>query len=258
MLLQYAPSTRQPQNSLELAEYFSLKAFLLLAGSSFDSIKGKVLNYPDAGAVPDGKTVGKQVAGYGQLYADDTIIPTGSETTFLLVIDSAKLASSTAATLQTNDASVYVDSHFNLFLPYTDNKAYFRWGNGEVDGSTSVSGAISTAQPYIFVCSVGPKGMRIWQNGKAIASNSATPSRTAGPAAIYANTASLALLCMWTRQFPDVIESAISRMPWEIFQRQARFFAFNAISSALPTLSTATYTPGSITTTGFRPRVTAS
>lgn len=47
-----------------------------------------------------------------------------------------------------------------------------------------------------------------------------------------------------------------TRNPWQIFEPRRIFFSASA--PVFPTLSAATYMPGSLTSTGFRPRVTAS
>jgi hypothetical protein len=46
--------------------------------------------------------------------------------------------------------------------------------------------------------------------------------------------------------------------PWQLFGPVSKRIPLNAAAPTLPTLSAATYMPGSITSSGFRPRVTAS
>src|SRR5574337_182611 len=74
----------------------------------------------------------------------------------------------------------------------------------------------------------------------------------------------------WTRPHPHVMQAAwnraltpaerknIGRNPWQVFAPQRLWLPTSAAGGSLPTLSAATYMPGSLTSSGFRPRVTAS
>lgn len=67
----------------------------------------------------------------------------------------------------------------------------------------------------------------------------------------------LAGICLgaWT----DEALLDFSRNPWQIFPpRRIHVPYYPAVAGGLPTLSAATYMPGSLTSSGFRPRVTAS
>ena len=64
------------------------------------------------------------------------------------------------------------------YLPYSDGKVYWDFGGG-TEGATRLSVAsLSFAETDVFVFTTGPRGMEIWQNGKRVASNSASPTRT--------------------------------------------------------------------------------
>ena len=61
---------------------------------------------------------------------------------------------------------------------------------------------------------------------------------------------------IWDRElFPDEV-AEVSRDPWQLFAR--RVWVPQAAITGLPTLYLPTYTPGSLTGVGFRPRVTAT
>lgn len=55
----------------------------------------------------------------------------------------------------------------------------------------------------------------------------------------------------------DSLAEKLSVRPWELFAPERLFFPASS-GVTMPTLSAATYMPGSLTSTGFRPRVTAS
>lgn len=66
-------------------------------------------------------------------------------------------------------------------LPFTDGNVYWDWG-GTTAGSTRVSAAVtSDTRWHLWAFTVGGGlGMRIYRDGVLLASNAATPSRTAG------------------------------------------------------------------------------
>jgi hypothetical protein len=64
---------------------------------------------------------------------------------------------------------------------------------------------------------------------------------------------------IWDRYLSAEEHLSLARNPWQLFAPRRIPAPFSpSAASGLPTLSQATYVPGSITTTGFRPRVTAS
>lgn len=72
------------------------------------------------------------------------------------------------------------------------------------------------------------------------------------------NGRSLAFAAAYARA-PSAEEIALlSRNPWQLFAPKRIWVPITAAGSSLPTLSIPTYVPGSLTTTGFRPRVSFS
>lgn len=69
---------------------------------------------------------------------------------------------------------------FGGHVPFTDNKVYFDFG-GSTSGATRVvtSSTVTKAVTDVWAFTTGPRGMEIWQNGILLASNTATPTRTA-------------------------------------------------------------------------------
>jgi hypothetical protein len=78
-----------------------------------------------------------------------------------------------AATAGTADSS-----SCGSYLPYSDGKVYWDFG-GSTEGATRLSVAgLTFDETDVFVFTVGPRGMEIWQNGRRVASNAGTPTRT--------------------------------------------------------------------------------
>jgi len=67
----------------------------------------------------------------------------------------------------------------------------------------------------------------------------------------------IALAGIFNRALSDPEILSLSSDPWQLFAPH-RIWVPQAAITGLPTLSLPTYTPGSLTATGFRPRVTAS
>ena len=62
----------------------------------------------------------------------------------------------------------------------------------------------------------------------------------------------------WSRALSDFEVAEVSRNPWQLFEPQRIFIPVAAGGGGVPTLSLPTYVPGSLTSVGFRPRVTAT
>ena len=62
---------------------------------------------------------------------------------------------------------------------------------------------------------------------------------------------------VWNRMLGDAEVAALTENPQRLYS-QRRIWVPQAAITGLPTLSLPTYTPGSLTATGFRPRVTAT
>lgn len=70
-------------------------------------------------------------------------------------------------------------------------------------------------------------------------------------------TGGIALVALFRSALSPHGIKALSDNPWQLFQPR-RIFVPQAGITGLPTLSLATYVPGSLTSSGFRPRVTAT
>ena len=143
--------------------------------------------------------------------------------------------------------------------------------NTNTGGLTSSAGAVSLLRevPYVLVgvASAAANTSQIYSNGKSFGaglwggSASATSvqyfSRHGGGDARTLNNSFGLLAAGWGRALsPDEVAS-FSANPWQLFAPR-RIWVPQAAITGLPTLSLPTYVPGSLTATGFRPRVTAS
>jgi hypothetical protein len=65
------------------------------------------------------------------------------------------------------------------------------------------------------------------------------------------------LLLFFNRELSDSEQASLAANPWQLFAARVQRI-WSPAAAAIPTLSAATFLPGSITASGFRPRVTAS
>ena len=152
-----------------------------------------------------------------------------------------------------------------LQFPYSTSY-YFDWGNNST-GRISVSKSKVVAHEAI-VAIAGKNGMlEIWSNGIKIASGASSQQLSSSVFAIYigdayATTSSdaedVSLVVVASEPWSDKQVIDWSHNPWgETFAPQQIYIPTAAAASSLPTLSASTYVPGSVTATGWRPRVTA-
>lgn len=88
--------------------------------------------------------------------------------------------------------------------------------------------------------------------------NASTQPHILGSSAITRHlTTPMPYWYIFGRVLSDAELVAIVENPWQIFKRRRKVLYFN-VSSGLPTLSASTYKPGTLTSTGWTPRITAS
>lgn len=127
----------------------------------------------------------------------------------------------------------------------SSGNVYFDFG-GATNGVTRVSGTTNTAagKTSVFLATTGPRGMRLFENGRLIGSNAASPVRTVDAALAfglgdcYAGTSgnsAYTLAVPWNVQLPDELAGSISANPWQIFApaKRALFAPVSAGGSAL-------------------------
>lgn len=202
----------------------------------------------------------------------DAVVPAGSQATIVFVVAGINYAS-TASNIYTGVSSPGNGAgEFNAYCPYGgDNRTYFRWG-GATEGVTSLSfadpiGNAALAR-HVYVLSVGPAGMAIYRDGAKLASNSATPTRSAYavPLSLDQRTENFSLFATLSIQLPDSLNVGLSKNPWQLFAplRRPVFAGFSAgagvsltpgntsiaVAAFVPTLAQTTnsaLTPGAAT-----------
>ena len=147
----------------------------------------------------------------------------------------------------------------------TAGNVYFDFG-GATNGVTRVSGTTSTSagKTSVFLATTGPRGMRLFENGRLIGSNAASPVRTVDAALAfglgdcYAGTSgnsAYTLAVPWNVQLSDELARSISENPWQIFAPAKRVLFASASAGGDVTI---TATLGTATASGLTASVTQS
>ncbi len=160
--------------------------------------------------------------------------------------------------------------------PYSDDTLYFDFANAASgSGRVSVAFTKTTAwETLVFVASTsGSIGREVWRNGVRIANNtSATSVRTsvtnapfyvgstyyATPGVTTSDAGEIALFVVSSSAWRQREIAEFARNPWQIIKPRRIYFPTAAAAAGVPNLSASTYVPGSLTSTGWRPQVTAS
>jgi len=66
------------------------------------------------------------------------------------------------------------------------------------------------------------------------------------------------LVAFWNRLLSAAEHAALALNPWQLFAPRRIYIPTAAAAAGVPTLSASTYVSGSLTSTGWRPQVTAS
>ena len=139
--------------------------------------------------------------------------------------------------------------------------------------SIAIGGAIPIGTTKYVVRRLGSSHV-FWRNGVQYGSNTdpSTPGATAGylpsigaqagtgpnaGAGPLAATNGMLLVARTPLAIPDALAAALSANPWQLFAPQQIIIPTPA-AAAVPTLSASTYVTGSMTSTGWRPQITAS
>lgn len=125
------------------------------------------------------------------------------------------------------------------------------------DTSAVVVGSHSTSNCRVYVGGVlGASGIA----GNYVMSSTATQSLLIGNNVAFsgAHAGFQALTAIWNRQLTDAEVWRVSQNPWQLFSPQQIIIPTPPAAATVPTLSASTYVPGSLTSTGWRPQITAS
>ena len=140
--------------------------------------------------------------------------------------------------------------------------------SGTISYATS-SGRLDAFAPslgtvYAIVLTHNGTESELWVNGRRFSSSSLTAPSMSGQMLVggrdssgdWPFTGHIALAATFSVALPSGLARSLSLNPWAMFER--RVWLPTVAAAAVPTLSAATYVPGSITSAGFRPRVTAT
>jgi hypothetical protein len=116
----------------------------------------------------------------------------------------------------------------DILMNHSDGGTYWRYNSGSTDGTDRVRIVSSTITfgDDLWMVSIGPRGMELWQNGIMLGSATGQPTRTnAGsyfgwPAGVttWSDLADTALIMTWNRQLPKAAIRSLSHNPWQVFQ----------------------------------------
>lgn len=157
-----------------------------------------------------------------------------------------------------------------LYINQNAPAMYSASGGPGVQAVGSASLLTTSPGPAVWVAGrVASATVReVWLNGRVVAGNNGsvvtTDSNVAAIGAYWNNdtpslywNGAIFLAAAWARVLSDDEMIALYENPWQLFAPR-RIWVPQAAIAGLPTLSLPTYTPGSLTATGFRPRVTAT
>lgn len=153
---------------------------------------------------------------------------------------------------------------------YTSSGApYVLWRNANDSGFVEVvstSGAAPLNTPIVFAAKKAGSTLTVWRNGLLEQTVSNVDNGTSnisgdlayGPQGSGSACGTELYLASWSPvAVADVEMQNLGRNPWQLFAPR-RILVPTVAASTLPTLSAATFVPGSLTSSGFRPRVTAT
>ena len=209
------------------------------------------------------------LVGVGSLYPNTRmLLPTSS-------INSA-IASSGEVTSVVILRSIYQDpsggscclllggSGVTEHYPYTDGKIYqgpfstTRW-------ISAVTPAIDLTTPHMYAISHKSGSQVAYLNAEVMASASisetpacADASFAKGRAGGAGATGYVYMVALWNRVLAQSELRDIYVNPWRLYSGPKISFPISSVATSLPTLSASTYVAGSLTSTGWRPQITAS
>ena len=146
---------------------------------------------------------------------------------------------------------------FNTHYPYIDGKLYLGPFSTSRYADT-ITPHVDVLKPHAVAATAKSGAQAFWLAGRKMATGTAavTPSLFSG--ALVGSNGPVFLIAFWDRILSDAEIVELSKDPWSLFASDAQEIPIGLTAGTLPTLSAATYVPGSITSVGFRPRVTAS
>ena len=260
MLILERPRTRQPQGFAEVAQKY--KPALAVCVTPYGPPYG---GNPPA-RQPIAGTMAWQFLSTSAEYIDTGITPTGSECTVLVVA-----RQSTVASIQIvfSSRSAYNTDGIELVVGQagsgTSQVRVDTSGTAQQTVTSTIAGLDNNNFHAYLVSWRAGSGADYWVDGVLQATSSALNGTLSSSQPLYiANRGGtvyqcgVALLACWNQKLSPGDAKELSANPWQLFAPQQIIIpTAAAAASSLPTLSASTYVPGSLTSTGWRPRVTA-
>ena len=168
------------------------------------------------------------------------------------------------------DASSYIFFIGSSASTATKMRLWYRAPNTDIVGSDTSATVFEDGVPHLAVMRFQNGVLDSFVDGIPDSSVSGSPAGTsaalqvgisglvrASSGAAYAAT-NVVLGVFWGRALTDAEIRQVSADPWQLFAPRQIWIPTTAAASFNPTLSLPTYVPGSLTSSAFRPRVTAT
>lgn len=261
------PWTQQPQEAVRLApQYSDAGACLLPSLGLVDLVSGRqwsIFGAPSQG--PDALGLSGRASSNGWYITPQRNL-SGAAQTHIMLVQSTATTGAYAGLLAS--ASSDGSSASMSFQRNAADSQWFYWAGATDIASTGVSKAFG---PSLLVMAGDSSGAEVWVDGAQVLTSVNGPSAQSTSRIVlfgersantgYATSGSVWLYLGLPYRLPasEVARLAKTRpeaLFAEVFAPRRIFVPMGGAS--LPTLSAATYMPGSLTSSGFRPRVTAS
>lgn len=252
------PWTQQPQQAVPIADGCAdgLELLVNYGVSDMDLLRGRgmtVTGSPALGASPLGRSLVVPSGGYSS--GGYAVGPRGGALPLSLLLVSYISAQGALCSV----ADTYYSG--DPFLLLSSDASDLRLFAG---GAWRTLGPSATGLQCIGLRYDGA-AIEAWRNGAMVWSMALASLGSNNSANLYvgggygsAAAAAYAMAAYWHRDVGAAAMGALTSDPWSLFAPRRLWLPASAAGGSLPTLSAATYMPGSLTSVGFRPRVTAS
>lgn len=281
MLILERPWTRQPQGAVGIAPAFAGSVGFLcnpglsntfdIATRKFSTATGTITNGPTQRGMA-GKASSTNNT---RLTWSTTPVATTAQGYAMLVVANPAAASTLrrAFILGDESASAYTQSALAFNSGKTSSStsgvfACFEYSSGFKTSADSSAGVIDGGWHVFIANRTAANDMRLYVDGvdKTASSTSVAGISLTAAVKLHGSAGStdqgyaqdIALACVFTRSLSLGEIAMLGANPWQIFAPRRITIPTAAAAAGVPTLSASTYVTGSLTSTGWRPQVTAS
>ncbi len=265
-----SPRTRQPQGPVQPSAWArsrGIGSLLLPSAGLRDLVDGGTWSSwgtaPVIGTGLHGRCI-DSTAAFGGLSLTPAVNQATAAQTHILLVETTATSGAYAGLLACasgdgSSASVSVQRN-------SGNTQWATWcGVADTNWSSPTSQAIG---PSLLILTGNSAGTYTYLDGTAIETTAGAPVAQSNSRLVlggeraanagYATKTRIYLYAHLTQRLTAGEVAALSANPWQLFAPAERRIWVPSAGGSLPTLSAATYMPGSLTSSGFRPRVTAS